>query len=113
MYGAQVDQDVNCRVVGRCVSGAPIDREMGDLIPRGDDGAPIPLGTDLGRAFLYSRYNAELDKGSLAALGHGDLDPEALGKLDAIDQIDNLLEVGKSVAREHVRMADFGTLIED
>ncbi len=37
MYGALVDQDINCRVFGRCVYGAPIDREMGDLIPRDED----------------------------------------------------------------------------
>ena len=107
MYGAQVDQDVNCRIVGRCVSGPPIDREMGDLIPH------EPLGDDLGRAFLYARYNAELTAEGLAALGHPDLDPEKLGKLDAIDQIDNLLAVGRSVGRAHVKMSDFGTLIED
>ena len=35
MYGAQVDQDVNCRVAGRCVHGAVIDRELGDLIRGG------------------------------------------------------------------------------
>ena len=63
MYGAQVDQDINCRVVGRCVHGAPIDRELGDLIPRrveGDEKKEVPLSEDLGRAFLYARYNAEL-----------------------------------------------------
>ena len=113
MYGAQVDQDVNCRVVGRCVSGEPIDSEIGDLIPVDKDGERIPLDEDLGRAFLYARYNAELDEAGLEALGHGDLDPAKLSKLDAIDQIDNLLEVGRSVGRQHVKVSDFGTLIED
>ncbi len=113
MYGAQVDQDVNCRVVGRCVSGLPIDREIGDLIPVDANGDRIPLDTDLGRAFLYARYNAELSGDGLEALGHETLDPDALGKLDAIDQIDNLLAIGRSIGREHVRMSDFGSLIED
>ena len=38
MYGAQIDQDINCRAVGRCVHGAPIDSELGDLIPRRGEG---------------------------------------------------------------------------
>ena len=33
MYGAMVDQDTNCRHIGRCVYGAPLDREVGDMIP--------------------------------------------------------------------------------
>ncbi len=56
MYAAQVDQDINCRTVGRCVWGAPIDSEMHDLIPGLVD------GPDLGRAFRYARYNAELSR---------------------------------------------------
>ncbi len=113
MYGSQVDQDINCRTVGRCVSGAAIDSEMGDLVPVDEEGQNVPLETDLGRAFLYARYNAELTKEGLADLGHDDLDPGELNKLDAIEGIDDLLEVGRSVARRHVNMSDFGTLLED
>jgi hypothetical protein len=31
MYGAQVDQDINCRTVGHCTYGAVLDRELADL----------------------------------------------------------------------------------
>src|SRR3954447_411408 len=51
MYGIQVEQDLACRTVGRCVYGAPIDREVGDMVLSGNG--------DLGRAFLYVRYNAD------------------------------------------------------
>ena len=34
MYGIQVDQDINCRTVGRCTYGARLDREILDLVPR-------------------------------------------------------------------------------
>src|SRR5882724_10225060 len=34
MYGIQVDQDINCRTVGRCTFGAHMDREIMDLVPR-------------------------------------------------------------------------------
>ena len=77
MSQALFDQDINCRTVGRCVYGPPLDREVGDLVPRDGQGAPIPLSTDLGRAFLYARYNAELTRSGLAALGLPELDPTA------------------------------------
>src|SRR6185295_11110086 len=71
MYGAAVDQDINCRIVGRCIHGGAydtalgrcdtqIDREVGDLVIRDDDGVAIPIDEDQGRQFLYARYNAEL-----------------------------------------------------
>ena len=34
MYGIQVDQDINCRTIGRCTYGAPLDREVLDMVPR-------------------------------------------------------------------------------
>ena len=37
MGGAAVDQDINCRGVGRCVFGHEIDRELGDMVPRRGD----------------------------------------------------------------------------
>jgi hypothetical protein len=61
MYGALVDQDINCRSVGRCTHGDVIDRELLDMVPRQgpDEGTPedrlkrplIPLDQDLGRIF--------------------------------------------------------------
>src|SRR5262249_20698548 len=41
MFAAQNEQDVLCRVFGDCRFGAPVDRELGDLIP-----AAGPLATD-------------------------------------------------------------------
>jgi len=110
MYGASVDQDVNCRTVGRCVYGAQIDRELGDLIPRDGEGAPVPLSEDLGRAFLYARYNVELSSRSLNELGLGDVDPSKVGKLDSVEHIDDLRRVGRRLARE-VDLAHFGPFV--
>jgi uncharacterized protein len=33
MNGVAYDQDINCRMVGRCVFGPPLDREVGTLVP--------------------------------------------------------------------------------
>lgn len=115
MYGAQVDQDINCRAVGRCVHGAQIDRELGDLIPRrgaGDDRRPVPLSEDLGRAFLYARYNAELSQGWLGERGLGKIDPAKVSQLDSIAAIPDLIRVGKALAKEvrpeHFALERFG-----
>jgi uncharacterized protein len=119
MYAAQVDQDVNCRSVGRCVHGARIDRELCDLIPREpvkmpDDrlptcdelGAPIPVDRDLGRAFLYARYDADLTREGLKKLGLPRVDPAKVSKLDSVDGVKDLIRVGDAAARE-VDMSPF------
>jgi hypothetical protein len=110
MYGALVDQDLNCRTVGRCVHGAAIDREIGDLIPRNEAGEEIPLAEDRGRAFLYARYNADLSRAGLDLLGLQDIDPEKVGKLDAIGSIPDLRRIGRKVG-EQVQREHFGPFI--
>lgn len=120
MYGIQVDQDINCRVVGRCSYGAPIDRELLDLVPAGTEGdlgqeanlqAPVkPLSEDLGRAFLYARYNADLSTEGLKALGCSDLDSEQVQKMDNVSQMENLYRIGRCAARE-VNLAHFGSFV--
>jgi uncharacterized protein len=100
MYAMQVDQDVNCRTIGRCAYGAPIDRELGDMIPRDGDGNPIPISQKLGRAFLYLRYNAELSHKGLADLGLNEIDPEDVQQLDSVKHINQLSRVGKAVAKQ-------------
>ncbi len=110
MYGAQVDQDINCRMVGRCVYGDPIDRELGDMIPRDSNGEVAPLDPDLGRAFLYARYNAELTSKALNAWGMGDIDPAAVSRLDSVQNIADLRRIGQRVGDE-VRIEHFGPFV--
>ena len=100
MRQAEVDQDLNCRTMGRCTWGHVLDREVGDLIPRRDDGALVPLEQDLGRAFLYCRYDAELSPGGLQALGLPDIDPEAVTSMDKVEAMPQLTRVGQAVARQ-------------
>lgn len=47
-----VHQDLTCRSVGLCLSGEPIDTEVGDL-------AEIPSIHNANKKFLYCRYNHE------------------------------------------------------
>lgn len=110
MYSAAVDQDINCRVVGRCVYGAPIDREIGDLIPRDAHDEPLALEHDLGKAFLYARYNAELSRASLDKMGLSNIAPENVCQLDSVKAIDDLRRIGQKVAQE-IKLADFGAFV--
>ena len=107
MNQAQVDQDVNCRTVGRCTFGPLLDREVLDLVPRDASGNRIALETDLGRAFLYARYDAELTSAGLAQLQLQGVDPALVCKLDSIASIKDLIRVGEAVA-EQVDLAHFG-----
>jgi hypothetical protein len=120
MYGIQVDQDINCRTVGRCTYGAHLDREILDLVPR--QAAPgatmeeqyaspaIPLSTDLGRRFLYARYNADLSGQGLGRMGFSNLDPASMQKMDAVENIEPLLAIGRA-AGENVQAGQFGSFI--
>jgi len=115
MYSIQVDQDINCRAVGRCTFGAPLDRELLDMVPRQlQEGmsmaqqyaAPlVPLAQNLGRAFLYARYNADLSSAGLTQLGFPDADPASIQKMDAVRNMQKLLAIGRAaggrVAKEH------------
>ncbi len=112
MYGAQVDQDVNCRTMGRCVYGAPIDVEVGDLVPRDDAGNVLPVEQDLGRRFLYARYNAELTAKWLSEHGLGDVDASQVSQLDSVEHIKDLIRVGQKLGEEvkiqHFNLDRFG-----
>lgn len=120
MYQISVEQDIVCRTIGRCTYGAVLDRENLDLMAReGHDELQmeellarpcVPLDQDLGRAFLYARYNADLSSQGLKGLGFENIDPEAVQKMDAVDRIDDLLTIGQAVGR-HVKREHFGTFI--
>ena len=124
MYGSLVDQDINCRAVGRCTYGDVIDRELLDMVPRRgpDEGKlperlareHVPLSTDLGRAFLYARYNVDLSASGLKALGFTaeDVDPAMAQKMDKADpeHIDLLLKIGTRAAAQ-VDARHFGSFV--
>ena len=102
-----VDQDMNCRTIGRCSYGAPMDLEVGDLVPRDSNGKPLPLSNDLGRQFLYARYNAELTTDWLTEHGLADIDPETVSKLDSTEGRDELERIGEKVG-ELIDAVHFG-----
>jgi uncharacterized protein len=112
MSQAAVDQDVNCRVIGRCTYGGIIDRELHDLIPIDPQtpDSPLSLDVDTGKAFLYVRYNAELTDAGLAELKLRGLDPRKLRKMDEVDNISDLETVGGALA-DRVDLAHLGSFV--
>jgi uncharacterized protein len=94
MNGMAYDQDINCRTVGRCVFGPEIDREVKDMVPA------QPLSENLGRSFLYARYDPDLTREGLDVLGLKKLSPEAVGKMDSVKAVDDLMAVGKAYAKK-------------
>jgi uncharacterized protein len=108
MTQAQADQDINCRTLGRCTYGAHLDRELGDLVPVDAAGARLGLENDLGRAFLYARYDADLTPTGIGRLNVGhDIDASKVRRLDAIDSIGDLAAIGRAVGKS-VDLAHFG-----
>ena len=112
MHQAVVDQDTNCRVVGRCMHGHTLDYEIGDLILRNEMGQKIPADEDMGRDFLYLRYNTYLTERHLQELGLKCIDTEQVRKLDVTSDasIAQLEQIGTALAQQ-VDPADFGPFL--
>jgi len=120
MYGALIDQDINCRTVGRCSYGDVIDRELLDMVRREgpDEGTlperlarpRVPLSVDTNRDFLYVRYNVDLSRKGLDALGFQEVEPATAQKMDKADQehIELLLGIGAKAAAQ-VDIDHFGS----
>jgi patatin-like phospholipase/acyl hydrolase len=97
MFAAQNEQDLLCRIFGRCLAGDEIDSEVGNLI-----GAIGPADPKL---FTYVRYDAELSAEGLKNLGVGHLDPVSLQAMDSVQYMKELQEVGKAIASQKVDLS--------
>ena len=106
MFAAANEQDFLCRVFGRTMHGALLDRELGDMIGPAD---PLPEGGVVGpvqpKLFTYARYNADLSAKGLADLGLPHVRPDHVQQMDSVEFIGELKEVGRAasaqVRREH------------
>lgn len=98
MFAALNEQDLLCRVFGKCLTGDDLDREVGDLI-----GVRGPVDPKL---FTYVRYNAELTCQGLDALGLANIEPKDVQKLDSVKRIPALQTGGRAVAAK-VKTAHF------
>jgi uncharacterized protein len=103
MFAALNEQDFLCRVFGQCLAGDPLDQEIGDLI--GKQGPVQP------KLFTYLRYNAELTYTGLDEIGLPHIRPEEVQKIDSVKHIDDLQQIGRTVAQKKVKFQDFAAFL--
>lgn len=91
MSGAMFDQDINCRVVGRCVHGGALDREVGDLSNGGEEP----------RAFRYARYDVDLSAGGLSEFRLSGM-PASVVRTDntSAENLAALQQIGEAAAQQ-------------
>lgn len=99
MAAAQNQQDLLCRMFGRCLVGDPLDRELGDLI-----GSAGPVSPKL---FTYLRYDADVSRPGLNALNLPQVDPDHVQVMDSTQYIDEIQQVGRAVGEIKVRPEHF------
>ncbi|MCI0466515.1 MAG: patatin-like phospholipase family protein [Beijerinckiaceae bacterium] len=99
MYAALNEQDFLCRVFGDCAAGPVLDREVDTMIA-----SKGPLREKL---FRYARYNADLTAEGLRDLGCGGISPSDVQKMDSVEFIPALQQVGKAAAARDVSREHF------
>jgi len=103
MFAAINQQDLMCRMFGHTLCGAPLDGEVGSLLA-GSSGLPA--------LFTYLRYNAELTRAGLDALGLSDVATAGVQRLDGVRQMDDLRRVGRAAACQ-VKAVHFEACFKD
>ena len=93
MFAASNEQDFLCRVFGKCLHGGLLDREVWDMQGNNGEGPVSP------KLFTYMRYNADLTRDGLDALGLQHLEPRNVQQMDSVDHITEMQEVGRAVAK--------------
>jgi patatin-like phospholipase/acyl hydrolase len=94
MFAASNEQDFLCRAFGKCLHGGQLDREVWDMKEENGQGPVNP------KLFTYMRYNADLSRDGLDALGLPNIEPRSVQQMDSVDHIPELQEVGRAVARQ-------------
>ena len=74
-------------------------REIGTVIGQGIPNVP--------KLFTYARYNAEFSREGLDALGLNHINPVHVRRMDSVDYIGEMLEVGQALAEQKVKAGHF------
>jgi uncharacterized protein len=93
MQRISTENDILCRTIGRCVFGAKIDEEIGDLVQSLDT-----KGADLGKRFLYARYDPDLSDEGLRRLQLPHLASRKLA-MDDVSKIEVFSAIGRAYAK--------------
>jgi patatin-like phospholipase/acyl hydrolase len=93
------EQDFLCRLFGKCIVGEMLDGEVGDVMGQGIPG--------MSKLFTYARYNVELSREGLDALGLENIEAGHVQRMDSVEHIDEVQEVGRTVAAKKVIASHF------
>jgi hypothetical protein len=88
------NQDLSCRVLGRCLFGEPLDSELGSLVPEESNALKSS------KRFLYCRYNHNITPEEKAEAAH----IANFFSLDNLRAVDLLREFGRRFAAKNVRL---------
>ena len=99
MSAALHEQDFLCRIFGKCLAGEALDEELETVIGKGIPNVP--------KLFTYARYNAELSREGLDALGLTSINPAHVQQMDSVEYIGEMQQVGKAVAKQKVSAVHF------
>ena len=99
MAAALHEQDFLCRIFGKCLAGDLLDSEVGTVIGQGVPNVP--------KLFTYARYNAELSREGLDALGLKHINPVHVQQMDSVDHIGEMQEVGRALGQQKVKSEHF------
>ena len=99
MAAALHEQDFLCRIFGKCLAGDLLDREIGNVIGQGIPNVP--------KLFTYARYNIELSREGLDALGLKHINPRHVQQIDSVDHVSEMQEVGRTLALQKVKTEHF------
>lgn len=104
MFAAQNQQDLLCRMFGKCLVGSPLDREIGDMI-----GQKGPLEK---RLFTYLRYDADISQEGLNELGLSEIQALDIQKMDSVKHIDDLWRIGEAVAQRKIDINHYSGFLD-
>jgi hypothetical protein len=115
MNEANLEQNILMHLIGKRVTSSGPDaggvEGAATALPPAPAGTPSESALDevsrgLGdkKLLTYQRITIELTQARLQGLGLGDIDPTLVREMDAVDQIDNMRQVGQAVATEQVHM---------
>jgi uncharacterized protein len=102
MNAAAAGWDMACRLLGECRVGGRIDREFGDMVAQ----AAGPANWTGTKLFSYLRYDADLSRPGLDALGLPQIDPDHVQQMDSVQHMADIRKVGETAARQ-VQAAHF------
>ncbi len=106
MNAASAGWDMACRTLGACRFGGEIDREFRDMLMTDDR-----MNSSCPKLFTYVRYNPELTRGGLDALGLTRVDPASVRRLDSVDNIADIRRVGQSYAERQLSLGHLAPFV--